>query len=410
MKTYNTHTPARQGAKGAARLLSLIILTLIMLAPQTASAQNNKTQRLIRRAKSRLELADSLRLQLRKAADEGRMLQWGDSLMRMMLKRGEMDSASYAKRYKRLKHLDSKLHQGDSLLQKKYKKVSYDTLYIARPAGRWTVKLRGNLSGARLKAEGNTEQKPFSGNLRADYRGTMSMAVAYRGIAVGFAINPAKLAGKSKDNELNFVSYGNKFGFDAVYLSSKTYHGDVTTAGVNTNISKGKITQEALNVNAYYAFNGNRFSFPAAFSQTYIQKRSAGSFMVGISFDGQATNATDYGKGEGKTGKLRIYELGIGAGYGYNMVVGKHWLFHLSTLPTFDVLINSHITANDNKIKMNYKFPSVIITGRGAIVYSWRNKFAGLTMVYTYSGVGDRDQLHLEREKWRARLYFGFRF
>lgn len=357
-----------------------------------------------------LEQADSLRLELRKAADEGRMLQWGDSLMRLKLKRGEMDSADYVKRYRRLRRLDSRLHLGDSLLQKNYKKVSYDTLYIARPTGRWTVKMRGNLSGARLKFDGSENNVPFSGNLKADYRGTMSLAVAYRGIAVGFAINPAKLAGKSKDNELNFVSYGNKFGFDAVYLSSKTYHGDVSTADVNTNISKGKITQEALNVNAYYAFNGNRFSFPAAFSQTYIQKRSAGSFMVGISFEGQATNATDYGKGEGKTAKLRIYELGIGAGYGYNLVIGKHWLFHLSSLPTFDVLVNSHITADNEKVTMSYKFPSVIVTGRGAIVYSWHNKFAGLTMVYTHSAVGDKDKLHLEREKWRARLYFGFRF
>ena len=43
---------------------------------------------------------------------------------------------------------------------------------------------------------------------------------------------------------------------------------------------------KTLNVNAYYAFDSSRFSYPAAFSQSYIQRRSAGSFL--LAFSGQA--------------------------------------------------------------------------------------------------------------------------
>lgn len=398
------------------RMMGRMVLFLVMLlgcsslslAQNTADVQHGKHRK---RMKERLAIADSLRLELRKAADEGRMFQWGDSLLRERLGKGQIDSARYMKLQARLQRADRHLHKGDQLLEAKYKEISFDTLYIGRPDARWTIKLRTNLSGAQLKFNGSKNQIPFNGDLRADYRGTLSVAVAYRGIAVGLAVNPAKLAGKSKDNEFNFNSYSNKFGFDVVLLSSKTYHGSVETNGVSSDISKGQLKQKAVNLNFYYAFNGRRFSFPAAFSQSYVQKRSAGSFMLGMSMDGQYTNAYDVMTNSGVgNAKMRIYALGIGAGYGYNLVVGRHWLFHLSTLPTFDVLLRSYIETDEGKVNMHYRFPSVIIVGRGAAVYSWKNKFFGATMVFNYSSVGDENRLQIKRAKERLRLFYGFRF
>lgn len=398
------------------RMMGRMVLFLVMLlgcsglslAQNTADVQHGKHRK---RMKERLAIADSLRQELRKAADEGRMFQWGDSLLRERLGKGQIDSARYMKLQARLQRADRHLHKGDQLLEAKYKKISFDTLYIGRPDARWTIKLRTNLSGAQLKFNGSKNQIPFNGDLRADYRGTLSVAVAYRGIAVGLAVNPAKLAGKSKDNEFNLNSYSNKFGFDVVLLSSKTYHGSVETNGVSSDISKGQLKQKAVNLNFYYAFNGRRFSFPAAFSQSYVQKRSAGSFMLGMSMDGQYTNAYDVMTNSGVgNAKMRIYALGIGAGYGYNLVVGRHWLFHLSTLPTFDVLLRSYIETDEGKVNMHYRFPSVIIVGRGAAVYSWKNKFFGATMVFNYSSVGDENRLQIKRAKERLRLFYGFRF
>ena len=398
------------------RMMGRMVLFLVMLlgcsglslAQNTADVQHGKHRK---RMKERLAIADSLRLELRKAADEGRMFQWGDSLLRERLGKGQIDSARYMKLQARLQRADRHLHKGDQLLEAKYKKISFDTLYIGRPDARWTIKLRTNLSGAQLKFNGSKNQIPFNGDLRADYRGTLSVAVAYRGIAVGLAVNPAKLAGKSKDNEFNLNSYSNKFGFDVVLLSSKTYHGSVETNGVSSDISKGQLKQKAVNLNFYYAFNGRRFSFPAAFSQSYVQKRSAGSFMLGMSMDGQYTKAYDVMTNSGVgNAKMRIYALGIGAGYGYNLVVGRHWLFHLSTLPTFDVLLRSYIETDEGKVNMHYRFPSVIIVGRGAAVYSWKNKFFGATMVFNYSSVGDENRLQIKRAKERLRLFYGFRF
>lgn len=359
----------------------------------------------------RLKVADSLRLELRHAADEGRMLQWGDSLLNTRLAEGKISQERYKKLRHKLYKYDKRLHQGDSLLSTRYSRIAFDTLYISRPKGvRWTVKVRGNISGADIKTEGNRNNVPYRGDIKSDYRGTMSFAVTYRGISLGFAINPAKLAGKSKDNELNLVSYGNRFGFDAAYLSSKTYSGNVSAGNVESDISKGMVSQQAINFNAYYVFNGKRFSIPAAFTQSYIQRKSTGSIMAGISIDGQKVSIDPQAAINYAAVTMKIIEIGIGAGYGYNLVAGKRWLFHLSALPTFDVFVRSHISEGSNKLNMSYHFPSVIITGRGAVVYSWKNKFVGATMVFTTSSVGSRNRLHVMRNKWRLRAFYGFRF
>lgn len=355
--------------------------------------------------------ADSLRLELRKAADEGRMLQWSDSLLRDRFQRGDIDSARYARLLARAKRVDSHLHRGDQLLAKKYKKITFDTLYITRPEGRWTIKLRTKLSGAQMKYNGYQDQVPFSGNLRTDGRATLSVSAAYRGIAIALAINPAKLAGKNKDNELNITSYSNKYGFDISYMSSKTYHGTLERNGISADLSRSHIKQQALNVNLYYVFNNKRFSFPAAFSQSYVQRRSAGSFMLGMSLEGQRTTTDDVPSSAGpRSARMRIYSLAIGAGYGYNLVVGRHWLFHLSALPTFDVFLRSHLSTDEGKVRLHYHFPSAIITGRGAAVYSWRNKFAGVTSVFNFSNVGNASRLEIQRAKEVVRVFYGFRF
>lgn len=46
---------------------------------------------------------------------------------------------------------------------------------------------------------------------------------------------------------------------------------------------------QVLNLTGYYTFNHRRFSYPAAFTQSYIQRRSAGSWLAGISYQSSRT-------------------------------------------------------------------------------------------------------------------------
>lgn len=415
MKTRNMHITS------SLWLLRVVVLaaTLSLAMQDAAIAQEKKPRR---KFKAWLMRADSLRLELRRSADRGQMLQWTDSVIMAEINKSNINpkrKQRYMRRHlkiqKRLARYDRQLFRGDSLLAANYHKIKYDTAYIGRPDARWTIKYRGNLSGADMRTTSVTDGVENRSRVTADCRGTLSMAVAYRGLGLGVAVNPAKFAGKCKDFEYNLNSYSNRYGFDVVFLSSKTYHGYKASDAQRIDIKKGQISQYALNLNFYYAFNYRRFSFPAAFSQSYIQKRSAGSWMIGASFDGSKTELSDM--------TIRLNEFAVGAGYAYNLVIARHWLCHLSALPTLTIYShdytktrtsanedNAQTATNTVRHDMKYHFPSAIITGRGAVVYSWRNKFAGATAVYNYSVAGDEDHLQVRRNKWRVRMFFGFRF
>lgn len=399
--------PTRFSVCFSIRWILLLLLVATIAIDASAQSQRRKKKR---SWKEKVEYADSIRLEIRRASDEGRLLQWGDSILRARRDSGSMDEKKYNALRKRLVKYDQLLHAGNAILAERYQRINYDTAYIMRPPGRWTIKLRGNLSGAWIRTTGRNGEDQYHTEVESDFRGTLSMAVAYRGLGAAVALNPMKLAGKSQDYELNVNSYSNRFGFDIVFLSSKTYHGKASMNDEVTPIEKGAIRQQALNINLYYAFNGKRFSFPAAFSQSYLQRRSAGSFMVGASFDGQITDIDANETANQQPINLKLMEIGIGAGYGYNLVAGKRWLFHLSLLPTFDFYIHSRLKENGERINLHYRFPSLITTGRGAAVYSWRNQFAVASLTYNYSVVGDRDQLQVRRSKWRVRFTYGFRF
>lgn len=148
------------------------------------------------------------------------------------------------------------------------KGVNIDTNYITRPTTKWTVVARLNVSGAKIESEGTDNGNHFKSEMKADYKSTLSLAVSYLGISLSASLNPAKLMGKYSDYELNFNSYGKRFGFDIIYQNAHNFTGWHDTDGMERiELPEEMLSVKTLNVNAYYAFNSSRFSYPAAFSK-----------------------------------------------------------------------------------------------------------------------------------------------
>lgn len=298
------------------------------------------------------------------------------------------------------------LQRVDNMLSERYRKGNIDSAYIVRPSTKWTVSARINESGTEIKTEGVENGSHFTSELTADYKSTLSLAVNYLGFSVSASLNPAKMLGKYHDYEINFTSYGKRFGFELTYQDAYNFEGWHDMDGMDRiELPEDMLTVKTLNLNAYYVFNSRRFSYPAAFSQSYIQRRSAGSFLLAASGQGQhATLKWEQGI------HLKMTNIGIGAGYGYNYVPGKRWLLHISALPTFIVYSHTSMTFGDDRVPLDYHFPEVIITGRGAVVYHWNNKFVGLFSVFNFTNIGDKNSLAVENIKWRVRTFFGLRF
>ena len=294
----------------------------------------------------------------------------------------------------------------DSALTSRYNRnKGIDTAYILRPQTKWTVVGRINVSGAKIETEGVDNGLHFNSEMKADYKSTLSVAVSYLGLSLSASLNPAKLMGKYRDYELNFNSYGKRFGFDVIYQDAKNFTGWHDHDGMERiELPADMLKVKTLNVNAFYVFNSSRFSYPAAFSQSYIQRRSAGSFLLAASGQGQHASL-DWEQEM----QLKVTNIGIGAGYGYNYVPAQGWLLHISALPTFIVYSKTSMTFGDNRVPLHYHFPEAIITGRGAAVYQWRNKFAGLSMVFNFTNIGDEESLAVHNIKWRVRTFFGLR-
>ena len=301
----------------------------------------------------------------------------------------------------------------DSALAARYYRIPYDTNYVVRPEGRLTLKLRLNQTGNDFHAKGTVNDVYSKADLSTSHKTTMSIGASYRGISAGLSINPAKWKGAYKDYELNLNYYSSRISLDFSYQRSESLAGDVNRddRGLQT-METGDLTLKVVNLAGYYAFNHRRFSFPAAFNQSYIQRRSAGSWLAGISYQGGLIETTDELKARKPDApdiSIDVGHVGIGGGYGYNLVLGKKWLFHLSMLPTVVVYNRNKFTVNGERKEAKRMRFNMIFNERAAIVYNFSPRyFAGATLVMNNS-VFDDDVVVVNQNKWRARASIGLR-
>lgn len=306
--------------------------------------------------------------------------------------------------------LASLLKKADSLLTRRYRNISTDTLYIVRPQTKWVIKTRGNLSGASFYMKGSTQGKAYDTFLNTDVKGTLNLSLGYAGLSLGVSANPASWAGRYKDYEFNLNSYSNLWGIDLIYHNQQSAGGWIQREGQEqVDIPGGTVRSKTANINAYLAFNHRRFSFPAAFSQSYIQRRSAGSWLMGLSLMWQRLES-DGPPGNGiPVSKLNSINIALGAGYGYNFALKHRWLLHLSALPTLVVWNRNRLWDGHKWKAEQMHVPDVIMTGRMALVKNYRHNFMGASLIFNFSAIGEASRLQVHTVKWRARLFYGWR-
>ena len=300
----------------------------------------------------------------------------------------------------------------DSALAARYYRTPYDTNYVVRPVGRLTLKARVNQTGNSFHAKGTVNGIYSKADLSTSHKTTFSLGAIYRGIGVGLAINPAKWKGLYKDYEFNLNYYSSKISLDFSYQRSESLAGDIQRDDNFLKMESDDVTMKVINLAGYYTFNHRRFSFPAAFTQSYVQRRSAGSWLAGISYQGGSIKTTDKLKERNPNApdtRINIGHVGIGGGYGYNWVIGKKWLLHFSMLPTFVVYNRNNMTVNGERKKAQTMRFNMIFNERAAIVHYFSPRyFASVTLAMNNS-IFDDDVVVVNQNKWRARASFGMR-
>ena len=299
----------------------------------------------------------------------------------------------------------------DSVLTARYYRSPYDTDYVVRPVGTLTLKLRLNQTGNTLHAKSEEDGIRQKADFSTKHKTTISLAASFRGLTAALAINPAKLSGAYKDYELNAHYFGSRVSLDFSYQRSESLEGDISSEKW-MRLEAGDVEMKVMNIAGYYTFNHRHFSYSAAFTQSYLQRRSAGSWLAGISYQGGSIETTDALVARSpEAPKVRMYtgHVGIGGGYGYNLVIGRKWLFHLSALPTFVVYNRNNLTIDDERQKAHRVHLNMMFNERAAIVYNFSPRyFAGATLVMNNSAFAD-DVVVINQNKWRARFFVGMR-
>ena len=178
-----------------------------------------------------------------------------------------------------------------------------------------------------------------------------------------------------------------------------------------------------LAVNAYYVFNYRHFSYPAAFSLSTVQLRSAGSWLLGARYDNQALHF-DAQKTEAffktispqaqlnealRIDKIKYRQFAVSLGYAYNWVPWRGWLLCVSAAPALGYKYQRGETFSTQTLRRNienFQFDCIFRLG---LVRTNGIYYAGLSTVsylYDYR----LDNFRLLNSIHYIQLYVGFNF
>ena len=223
-----------------------------------------------------------------------------------------------------------------------------DRNYIDAPEKPWQLIAKGNVNQTivSMNADGNIlgvdySARPYLRTQPSQYAGFWA---GYRGYGIGYTVN----VGGDKGSNLVFGATGGAYG-----VNVRIHSFDNSNPSINLNSEL--LTEEeqktwddvqlidpihvrTVIADGYYMFNGKKFSYAAAYDQSVIQKRSAGSLMAGLMYNYTHIDyATDV-NGDlvylmHGLGKVKLWQGSAGVGYAYNWVPARGLLVNVMLMP-----------------------------------------------------------------------------
>jgi len=265
----------------------------------------------------------------------------------------EQETIDSVRSHERTSSLMRRLRQVQQNLDEKARK-KVDPHYIELPEKPWTVILRYNENivdvdySQSLDFPEQQEHVDWKLCFQPPMASSVGIWVGYRG--TGFAYSQS--LNKNVGRYFSFSSTGAKYGVNFRYRHFNTR--EVTFKAKDQ--IEGKEDQEyerngnmpspvwirSAYLNGYYVFNGYRYSQAAAYNQSVIQRRSAGSFLAGATWYQSSFEYADINNalfiliGNG-IHRIKVHQASIGFGYGYNWVPLRGLVVNAMLMPTFSV-------------------------------------------------------------------------
>ena len=263
-------------------------------------------------------------------------------------------SADSVSTQKSKSNLMVRLHQVQQYLDTKAK-AKVDSNYIEVPAKPWRLILRYKENAVDVDYSQSVDIPAYSEHsdwnlcFEPPIASSVGFWVGYRGTGFSYSKSLTKNAGRY----YSFSSTGAKYGFNFRLRRFNTQ--DATFSSTDRNMETGVETKSdttfsmpapvwirSVYINGYYVFNGRRYSQAAAYNQSVIQRRSAGSFLLGAtwyqsSFDYSGIQNFAFMIAGHGIYRAKVHQANLGVGYGYNWVPLRGLVVNVMAMPTVSV-------------------------------------------------------------------------
>ncbi|HTI12826.1 MAG TPA: DUF4421 family protein [Puia sp.] len=220
-----------------------------------------------------------------------------------------------------------------------YEKPDHDTSYYRSFKG--TIIARVYLSRSYLHFNADPPPGIHEVNYHVNKPLSLGLGLTYKSLSFSYSkglnfihSNKDKVPTKSTDLQLHL--YKRKWTIDALASFYKGYYLDSKGVGVNDGSKyyvRPDLNIKLFGTSVYRVLNDQRFCYGAGLSQNAWQQKSAGSFLVGAeafyAFMGGDSSFVPYNVdsnyAKGNIHKLNIFEMGLGIGYAYTLVIQKRY-------------------------------------------------------------------------------------
>lgn len=239
--------------------------------------------------------------------------------------------------------------------------------------------------------------------------------IGWRWIFLGYTFDIKNLNASKRKTELDLSLYSSLFGIDLYYRKTgddyrirEAHLSDNTGRHELKGVPFSGLTASIKGFDLYYIFNHKRFSYPAAFSQSTNQRKSAGSPLIGIgcmshniklNSDELKTVVESVKDNNGNAVKLdsglmfrqvRYSSYSVSCGYAYNWVFTHNWLFAASLSVGLAYKKSDGDLDNDKPSFLigSFNFDDFNVDGIGRFGLVWNNTkcYAGMsTIVHSFT-------------------------
>ena len=265
-------------------------------------------------------------------------------------------------------------------------------------------------------------------NTRLRYRPvhdiSLGMGVSYKWFALDITFSLGLQKKSEFENTKSFDFQGRMFSSKQFISTTIQYYQGYklsNVAGTDVNVSEESTTREDIRTINFglqymYAFNYTKFSMKAPFVFNEVQRKSAGSAIIGASFSMFVMDADSsivppeisaYFEPDLHLLDLNVLSVAVSLGYMYTFVYKEHFFLTLSLIPGININSGDYLTEARNMISPNFNFN---LNSMNAIGYNGRKFFAGFH--FLANGFFSRIDKKLTAEigHGKSSFFVGYRF